>query len=103
MSLKTSRDFLETILEEKEYLDLVQQDVDTQFSWLIQQNRYYCIRQEDWERIYQKLQDSDGFARYYSLFRIQLTNQDLRKMAIAFLLNDEVWKFSGVLEESKEN
>ena len=103
MSLKTSRDFLETILEEKEYLDLVQQDVDTQFSWLIQQNRYYCIRQEDWERIYQKLQDSDGFSRYYSLFRIQLTNQDLRKMAIAFLLNDEVWKFSGVLEESKEN
>lgn len=102
-SLKNSRDFLETILEEKEYLDLVQQGVDTQFGWLIQQNRYYCIRQEDWERIYQKLQDSDGLARYYSLFRIQLTNQNLREMAIAFLLNDEVWKFSGEVEKSKEN
>lgn len=102
ISLKNSRDFLETILKEKEYLELVQQDVDTQFGWLIQQNRYYCIRQEDWERIYQKLQDSDGLERYYSLFRIQLTNQNRRKMATAFLLNDELWNFSGEVEKNKE-
>lgn len=102
-SLKNSREFLETILEEKEYLNLVQQDVDAQFGWLIQQNRYYCIRKEDWERIYERLKDSDGLARYYSLFRIQLTNQNRRKMATAFLLNDELWNFSGEVEKTKKN
>lgn len=102
-SIQKSREFLETLLEEEDYLKLVKQDINKQFCWLSKQNRYYCIRHEDWEKIYKNLHKSDGLARYYSLFRIQLSSQNLQEMALALLLNDDLWAFSGKLVKIKEN
>lgn len=92
-SLDKSMAFLESILEEEMYLDLVQKNADTQFGWLVMQKRYYCIQKEDWERIYKRLTAPGGLARYYSLFRIQLGQESIRDMATALLVNDELWDF----------
>lgn len=92
-SLEKSMDFLESILEEEMYQDLLQKDVDTQFDWLVMQKRHYCIQKEEWERIYEKLTNPDGLARYYALFRIQLGKESIRNMATALLVNDELWDF----------
>lgn len=101
--LKKSMNFLESILEEERYQDLLQKDADTQFHWLVMQKRHYCIQKEDWERIYERLATSKGLARYYALFRIQLGQESVRNMATALLVNDELWDFCKNYQEKHYN
>lgn len=102
-SLGKSMTFLESILKEERYQDLLQKDADTQFHWLVMQKRHYCIQKEDWERIYERLATSKGLARYYALFRIQLGQESIRNMATALLVNDELWDFCKNYQEKHSN
>lgn len=93
-AIRKSREFLNSTLKEEKFKELLKEDILIEFHWLTIQNRYYYIRQEDWEKIYEKLREPNGLARYYSLFRIQLSSQNLVDMALALLLNDDLWEYS---------
>ena len=71
------------------------------FGWLVEQNRYYLIRRTDWEQIYENLEvNPESFARYYSLMRVNCASDDLNNMAMALMLNDELYSHSKELEDS---
>lgn len=100
-SLGGSRRFMDTLLEEPLFEELSGKSAVEKFGWLVEQNRYYLIRRTDWEQIYENLEvNPESFARYYSLMRVNCASDDLNNMAMALMLNDELYSHSKELADS---
>lgn len=92
--LKASFRFYNNMSTEKSYGELMEKSAMQRCEWLIQQNRTILIRDKDWEKIFSDIEENeDAFARYYPMMRVELESMDLVYLAMAFVLNDELYSF----------
>ena len=102
-SLGGSRKFLDTALEEEEFSELMEEDSRRRCEWLIEQNRYFLMRDKDWEKIFADIEENkESFGRYYPLFRVRIESDGLMDMSIALLINDDLYAYSKELAEQEE-
>ncbi len=93
--------FLEEILSEPEYTELLKESTNEKYKWVVSQNRCVLIRKEDWEKIYRNLEDDPkSFGRYYSLMRVDTEKGEIYKMVRALMINDDLYHFSKELAET---
>lgn len=94
-SLIQSIQFLEQVivlLKEKEYDRLMEKNAHARCEWMIEQNTCILIRDMDWDKIFTNIElNKDSFYRYYPIFRVELENEELIQMTIAFLINDDLY------------
>ena len=68
-----------------------------------EQNRYFLMRDKDWEKIFADIEDNkESFGRYYPLFRVRIESDGLMDMSIALLINDDLYAYSKELAEQEE-
>ena len=71
--------------------------------WLVEQNRFFLIRDEHWEKVFDDIEkDINSFSRYYGLFRAKLDTTSLVDMCTALMINDELYAFSRRLTEQSD-
>lgn len=100
-SLGKSRKFLDEILCEPEFTELLCKSASEKYRWIIDQNRYILIRKTDWEQVYKNLEKSpESFARYYSLMRVDSGINNIYKMTSALMINDELYQYTKELAET---
>lgn len=100
-SIAESRKFIDSLLEKEEYKNLMEMDAHSRCEWLSMANRYFLIRDTDWDKVYTDIErNPDSFGRYYPLFRVKLDSEELIDMSIAFMINDAFYAYSGILAEN---
>lgn len=93
-SVKRSFAFYRSMTEENYYKELMEKPAITRCEWLIGQNRYLLIRDKDWDKVFTDIKENeDSFARYYPMVRVILDSDNLVYMVIAFVLNDELYRY----------
>lgn len=93
-SLKRLRDFLKSLLEEDHFKKLMEQSVNDRFRWLVEHNRHILIRDKDWEKIYDDIENNaDSFGRYYPIMRIKMDNSSITDMCTALMINDDLYEY----------
>ena len=105
-SIASCRSYLNNTLKEEkaDIEELMEKDANDRCAWLIKHNRYILIRDKDWDKIFTDIEENpDSFQRYYPLFRLRMENNNLIQMVIAFLMNDDLYAYSKVLAEKKED
>lgn len=103
-----SRCFLDSILEEERFAELMAEDAHARCRWIVKQNQSFLIRDKDWEKVFSDIEDHKAsFGRYYSLLRVKMDSSGLVKMCTAFMVNDALYAYSKPLadqiSEEKEN
>lgn len=103
-----SRCFLDSILEEERFAELMAEDAHARCRWIVKQNQSFLIRDKDWEKVFSDIEDHKAsFGRYYSLLRVKMDSSGLVKMCTAFMVNDALYAYSKTLadqiSEEKEN
>lgn len=103
-ALGISRYNLDMSLDDDEYWDLMDGDTIEQFEWVTDNGvNLLILRDKDWERIFSEIEDNYGsFGRYYQLFSMGTNCEELRRLQIAMLVNDDLYAYSKVLAEQKE-
>lgn len=97
-SVAASRKFLDSALEEEDFEELMKGSVRSRCEWLVEQNRYLLLLEDDWDKVFTDMeQNPDSFRRYYPLMRVRMSNQALVDMCTAFMLNDDFYSYSGTL------
>ena len=90
--------FLESALEEDKYKELMKENARKRCRWIIENNRYFLIRDKDWDKVFKNIEENENaFSRYYKLFRAKLNDEDTLNMCIAFLINDELYDYTKIL------
>lgn len=90
-SIANSMKFLISLLDEDEYKRLLTCSAKECCEWLVEKNRYFLIRDTDWETVFTNIEnDINSFGRYYSLFIVELDTNGLVEMCKAFMINDEL-------------
>ncbi|MCI7067108.1 MAG: hypothetical protein MR953_05780 [Butyrivibrio crossotus] len=103
-AITSSMRFLQSLLENGEYKELMKKDAKKRCEWIIEQNRQILICDEHWDKVFTNIEENeDAFARYYGLFRVRLDNDDLVNMCIAFMINDELYDYTKILAETPDN
>lgn len=105
-SIASCRHFLDkTMEEEKEDIDtLMAKGAHECCEWIIKHNRHILVRDKDWDKVFTNIENNlDSFQRYYPLFRLKIEKDDLLQMLIALLINDDLYAYSKVLAEKKED
>ena len=94
-TLKFFIDSIQCFLQEDNYQKLIQDSAFLRKTWLVEQNKYYLIRDKDWEKIFTDIEENENaFARYYPIIRMQYPDSDLLNMGTALLLNDDVYEYA---------
>ena len=101
IALKQSFAFYNSVAEEEQCKELMEQSASIRCQWLIDRNRFILIRDEDWNKIFADIQENkNSFLRYYPMVRLKLDSGELRYMAIAIVTNDELYDYcKGIIEE----
>ena len=99
--------FADTLLESDDYRRLAVDSVDHRETWLVSASDHFYgdLRDTDWKQILSNVEkDPESFARYYSLFCIELNKQSIRHTVIALVVNDDLYTYARGLPplESKE-
>ena len=86
--------FLDSLLEEDEYKRLLGRSAFQCCKWLADTNRYFLIRDEDWNKVFTNIEkDINSFGRYYSLFRVKSDGNGLIDMCKALMINDALYNY----------
>lgn len=97
-AIALSMRFLEPALEEDKYKELMKGNARKRCRWIIENNRYFLIRDKDWDKVFKNIEENENaFSRYYKLFRAKLNDEDTLNMCIAFLINDELYDYTKIL------
>ena len=81
--------FYEGLSEETNYAELREKGVEACFRFLAAQCQLLSLRDRDWERIWETLQqDPDSFTRYYPAARVRFTSNAVANLVRAILVND---------------
>lgn len=97
-AIALSMRFLESALEEDKYKELMKENARKRCRWIIENNRYFLIRDKDWDKVFKNIEENENaFSRYYKLFRAKLNDEDTLNMCIAFLINDELYDYTKIL------
>ena len=63
-------------------------------SFLIQNNRNLLLTEEQWNRIFKKIEeDKSSFARYYPMVRFRTTEPEFECAVRGLALNDDLWEY----------
>lgn len=93
-----SRKYLDSILDESEFEELMKKSARQKCQWMIEQNREILMRDSDWEKVFKDIENNpDSFRRYYPLFRVSTDEKGLLDMVIAFITNDDFYEYSSKL------
>lgn len=93
-----SRQFLDKLIDEDEYRELMEATPKSRMKWVADNNHYLMIRDCDWDAIFNNIADNkDSFGRYYSVMRTKMESRDLSNMGVAFVINDDFYEYSGEL------
>ena len=99
-SIGKSRQFLDSLLKKSEYHFLMERDAAFKCRWLVEQNRCLLIRDMDWEKVFQDIENrAESFSRYYPLFCVKMDCDELVDMCKAFMINDDFYSYSAKLAE----
>lgn len=99
-SLGKSKIFLDSALNESDFAELNNKSVDEKFRWIVENNKYVLIRDTDWYRVYENLEENpDSFARYYPLMRVKVNKTGQMHMTRALMVNDDLYRYSKVLAD----
>ena len=99
-SIGKSRKFLDSLIKKSEYKLLMEKDAEHKCRWLVEQNRCLLIRDKDWEKVFQDIENhAESFSRYYPLFCVIMDCDELVDMCKAFLINDDFYSYSAKLAE----
>lgn len=97
-ALKRSFVFYNNIVEEEPYKILMEESTEFRSDWLVKENKWVLIRDKDWNKILSDIEENkNSFARYYPMVRLRLNNENLVYMAIAIVLNDELYSYCNKL------
>lgn len=97
-AIALSMRFLKSALEEDKYKELMKENARKRCRWIIENNRYFLIRDKDWDKVFKNIEENENaFSRYYKLFRAKLNDEDTLNMCIAFLINDELYDYTKIL------
>ena len=94
--------FADTLLESDDYRRLAVDSVDHRETWLVSASDHFYgdLRDTDWKQILSNVEkDPESFARYYSLFCIELNKQNIRYTVIALIVNDDLYAYARGLPE----
>lgn len=101
-SLAASRKFLDELLDEERFAELMTKSPQYRCEWIVKQNRSILIRDKDWEKIFTDIkQHEDAFRRYYPMLRIRLQHNDIADIITAFMINDGLYAYSKILAEQR--
>lgn len=101
-SVSNARTFLDSLLKEEEYTELMGMDPQTRCQWLVEQNRYVLIRDKDWDKIFTDIEENEeSFSRYYSIFRVKMNSNNIIEMCTALLLNDDLYAYGKELADQE--
>ena len=93
-----SRQFLDKLIDEDEYRELMEATPKSRMKWVADNNHYLMIRDCDWDAIFNNIADNkESFGRYYSVMRTKMESRDLSNMGVAFVINDDFYEYSGEL------
>ena len=86
--------FYRKVLEEDRYKELLQKSPPHSIRYLIGQNRYFLFMEEEWDRIFTKIEDNiEALERYYPMVRIEPTREEHIELIQAIVLNDELYQY----------
>lgn len=69
--------------------------------WLVEQNRNVLIRDKDWEKIFEDIEENEeSYTRYYPMVRVKFTSEAVAEMVKAFVINDELFEYCKELSET---
>lgn len=99
-SLGKSRKFLDSILDEETFTELMAKDALARCRWIVEQNRHILIREKDWEKIFTDIEEhEESFGRYYSIQRAKMDSDEIVDMGAALMINDKLYEYSKVLAD----
>ncbi len=99
-SLGKSRKFLDSILDEETFTELMAKDALARCRWIVEQNRHILIREKDWEKIFTDIEEhKESFGRYYSIQRAKMDSDEIVDMGAALMINDKLYEYSKVLAD----
>lgn len=99
-SLGKSRKFLDSILDEETFTELMAKDALARCRWIVEQNRHILIRDKDWEKIFTDIEEhKESFGRYYSIQRAKMDSDEIVDMGAALMINDRLYEYSKVLAD----
>jgi hypothetical protein len=94
-SLGASRRFLDSLLAEPTFAELMAENAHKRCEWLANHNHSLRLRDTDWEHIYSDIkQNPISFSRYYPLIRADCRSEELMDMCTALMLNDALFDFT---------
>lgn len=94
-SLVNGINFLALAREEEEYKWLLEGSAEKCCEWLVEENKYFLIRDEHWDKVFTNIEnDINSFGRYYGLFRVKMNNNSMIDMCTALMINDELYEYS---------
>lgn len=83
-----------SITEEETYDELLRKSVKERCEWLADQNKWLVIRDKDWNKIYNDIEEhEDSFVRYYPMVRVDLDSKNMARLVTAIVLNDEIYAY----------
>ena len=86
---------LGTNLEEEDYANLMQKSAWERCEWLVYQNRYFLMRDKDWETIFTHIFEQEtSFERYYPMMRVKCNTDNLVYLVRSFALNDDFYEYA---------
>lgn len=102
-ALKQSFVLYDSIAEEDFYKELMGFSAKTRSKWLVKQNRSILIRKQDWNKIFEDIEENEAsFSRYYPMVRLKLNHNDLVYMTIGIVLNDELYDYCKKIIKEEE-
>ena len=98
-----SFEFYKACCQEEYYHELKQKSSHEKGKFLAKQNRYIRIRDIDWKRIYDDIEENpESFERYYPMVRVEAGSADLNALVRALILNDDLYVYcEETLKEDK--
>lgn len=97
------RKFLDSILEEEKFAELLSEDAKTRCQWISEHSEYFLLRDRDWEKIYSDIEENEkSFGRYYSLCRVKMETHYQIEMGVALMMNDDLYAYSKILADQEE-
>ncbi len=92
--------FYNGALAENEYQDLMEKTARERCEYLVEQNRYFLIRDKDWQKIFNDIHENKkSFARYYPMVRVRIDSSNTLNLVYGIILNDDLFAYCPELAE----
>jgi len=92
--IKNYFEFYQSFLQEEYLTELMEGTTYERCEWLVYKNRYFIIRDTDWEKIFDDIEtNKESFLRYYPMMRVQADDVKVQSLVKAIVLNDEFYEY----------